>query len=136
MDVRIFDPMARSHRGLSLSEAHEKNEAEKKRNYQERIQQVEQGSFTPLVFTTSGGMGPEAKLFYSHLTEKLSEKKRQPRSQITAWLRCRLSFSLLRSSLLCLRGTRTSPFKPVSVEGMDFEAEVVESRINQRLENV
>ena len=55
-----------------------------------------------VVFTTFGGMGPKAKCFYSKLADKLSEKKHQPRNQIVAWMRCRLSFSLLRSALLGL----------------------------------
>ncbi|KAG0712340.1 Transmembrane protein 268 [Chionoecetes opilio] len=57
----------------------------------------------PLVFTTSGGMGPKAKCFYSRLADIMAEKKHQPRSHVVAWMRCRLSFSLLRSALLCLR---------------------------------
>ena len=108
LDIRIFDPMAACHRELSLEAAHQRNEQEKTRAYGERIQHVDQGSFTPLVFTTSGGMGPKAKCFYSRLAEIISEKKQQPRSHIVAWMRCRLSFSLLRSALLCLRGTRYS----------------------------
>lgn len=128
-DVRIFDPMAPTYRGSTLDAAHKKNEQEKNRAYAERIIQVEQGSFTPLVFTTSGGMSPRAKCFYSRLAEVIAEKKQQPRSQVMAWIRCRLSFSLLRSALLCLRGTRVSGPKPTAVDGMDFQREVAEGRI-------
>ena len=35
------------------------NEMEKKRAYGDSILNVEKGSFNPLVFTTTGGMGPE-----------------------------------------------------------------------------
>ena len=132
-DIRIFDPMAACHRQQTLEAAHTKNENEKIRAYGERIQHVDQGSFTPLVFTTSGGMGPRAKRFYARLAETLSEKKQQPKSYIVAWMRCRLSFSLLRSALLCLRGTRSSPLRPVTLTDMDYEATVVESRIDMRL---
>ena len=62
-DIRIFDPMASSHRNQSLQAVHEKNEKEKMHNYGERIRMVEQGTFTPLVFTTSGGMAPQDKFF-------------------------------------------------------------------------
>ena len=132
-DIRIFDPMAECHRQPTLEAAHKRNENEKIRAYGERIQNVEQGSFTPLVFTTSGGMGPRAKRFYARLAETLSEQKQQPRSYIVAWMRCRLSFSLLRSALLCLRGTRSSAPKPITVTNIDYEATVVESRIDMRL---
>ena len=129
MDIRIFDPMAESHRGSTLEAAHKKNELEKIRAYGDRIQHVDQGSFTPLVFTTSGGMGPKAKCFYSRLADILAEKKKQPRSHVVAWMRCRLSFSLLRSALLCLRGTRYSSPAITDTTNLDYEATVAESGI-------
>ena len=133
-DIRIFDPMARCHRNLPLEAAHKRNEQEKIRTYEERIQHVDQGSFTPLIFTTSGGMGPRARVFYARLAEIMADKKRQPRSSIVAYLRCRLSFSLLRSSLLCLRGTRSSAHKTTNMRSIDFQTEVVDGRINELLD--
>ena len=129
MDIRIFEPMAACHRNISLDAAHRRNEQEKIRAYEDRIINVDQGSFTPLVFTTSGGMGPRAKCFYSKLAETLAEKKSQPRSHVIAWMRCRLSFSLLRSALLCLRGSRHSAPAATDTRSLDFEATVVESGI-------
>lgn len=129
MDIRIFDPMAASHRELSLEAVHQRNELEKIRAYGERIQHVDQGSFTPLVFTTSGGMGPKAKCFYTKLADTMAERKHQPRSHVVAWMRCRLSFSLLRSALLCLRGTRYSAPAPTDISGLDCEVATVESGI-------
>ena len=128
-DIRIFDPMASCHRELSLEAAHRRNEQEKTRAYGERIQHVDHGTFTPLVFTTSGGMGSKAKCFYSRLADLMAEKKHQPRSHVVAWMRCRLSFSLLRSSLLCLRGTRRSTPTTTDISDLDCEATVVESGI-------
>ena len=130
VDIRIFDPMAPCHRELPLEAAHRRNEQEKIRAYGERIQHVDHGSFTPLVFTTSGGMGPKAKCFYRKLAETLAEKKHQPRSHVITWMRCRLSFSLLRSALLCLRGTRYSTPVPIDMSSLDCEATVVESRLD------
>ena len=127
-DIRIFDPMATCHRELSLDAAHRRNE-QKMRSYSERIQHVDHGTFTPLVFTTSGGMGSKAKCFYSRLADLIAEKKNQPRSHVVAWMRCRLSFSLLRSALLCLRGTRHSTPSTTDISGLDCEATVVESGI-------
>ena len=129
-DIRIFEPMAQCYREQSLETAHERNEREKIRTYEERIRNVDQGSFTPLVFTTSGGMGPRARIFYARLAETIAEKKRQPRSSVVAWMRCRISFSLLRSALLCMRGTRSTPPKPTDTT-TDYEIAVVDSRINQ-----
>lgn len=136
-DIRVFDPTAACHSNLSLDAAHLKNEQEKMRAYSERILHVEQGSFSPLVFTTSGGMGPKAKKFYARLADLMVAKKHQPRSHVVAWMRCRLSFSLLRSALLCLRGTRCNA--PLTtdindIRDLDYEATVVESglRVDRR----
>ncbi|KAG0729929.1 hypothetical protein GWK47_029332 [Chionoecetes opilio] len=129
MGIRIFDPMATCHREISLEAAHQRNEQEKIRAYGERIQHVDQGSFTPLVFTTSGWMGPKAKCFYSRLADVMAEKKHQPRSHVVAWMMCRLSFSLLRSALLCLRVTRFSAPTTIDIAGLDYQATVVENGI-------
>jgi len=50
------------------------HEKEKKRKYQQRVVDVEIGSFTPLVFGTNRGMGKERKLFLSNVADKLSRK--------------------------------------------------------------
>ena len=49
-DVRVFNPSARCHLHRSLPTVHKKNENKKKREYNQRILQVEHGSFTSLVF--------------------------------------------------------------------------------------
>ncbi|KAG0702073.1 hypothetical protein GWK47_025170 [Chionoecetes opilio] len=130
MDIRIFDPMATCHRRISLVAAHQRNEQDKIRKYGVGTRNVDHGSFTPLVFTTSGGMGPKAKCFYSRLADVMAEKKHQPRSHVVAWMRCLLSFSLLRSALLCLRGTRyPPPPTTIDIAGLNYQATVVESGI-------
>ena len=67
------------------------------------------GSFTRVVFSSLGGMGKAATVMYRHLANLLSDKwNSPPYSLIIGWVRCSLSFSLLRSSLMCLRGSRSS----------------------------
>ena len=73
----------------------------------ERVLQVENGTFTPLVFSTHGGMGRECKKFYQRLTEMIAEKRDIPNSVATKYVRTRMSFSLLRSTLVCVRGSRS-----------------------------
>ena len=55
-DLRVFNPLAPCHSRLSLDEAHARNERDKTRKYGERIINVKQGTSTPLVFTSAGGM--------------------------------------------------------------------------------
>ena len=45
-DIRVFDSSARRYKGLGLPRCYQRNENEKKRNYNERILQIENGSFT------------------------------------------------------------------------------------------
>ena len=77
-DVRVFNPKAGRYEKQSLAKCYEINEREKKRSYNERIQQCDQGSFTPLVFSANGGYGRECKTFYKRLADMLAEKRKQP----------------------------------------------------------
>ena len=85
-----------------------RHEQAKKRLYEERIREVERGSFTPLVFSTTGGASRLTSTFLRHLASLLAEKHDKQYSATMAWLRCRLSFSLLRSAVLCMRGSRST----------------------------
>ncbi len=104
-DVRVFHPNAPSNSSRSLSAAYKKHEDEKKRAYGERILEIEHGVFTPLVLSTSGGMGREAQTFYKCLADLLSFKRDVPYSSLMGWLRCMLSFAILRSAVMCIRGS-------------------------------
>jgi len=44
------------------------NEEEEKKAYYQRVLEVKQGSFTPIVFTAMCGSGREAQHFYSQLS--------------------------------------------------------------------
>ena len=57
-DVRAFHPMALSYCQTRLDSCYRSRELEKRRCYEERIREVERGTFAPLVFTTSVGVAP------------------------------------------------------------------------------
>ena len=107
-DVRVFNPFAPSNRHSSLASTYRHHENLKKRHYEQRIRKVELSSFTPLVFSLTDGQGPAATAFYKRLASQLSEKWKQSYSSTIGWLRCRISFSLLRASIMCIRGARSS----------------------------
>lgn len=111
-DVRVFHPHARSYRHRQLTQIYRSHEQEKRRQYEERIREIDRGTFTPLVFATSGGAAPAATTFLKRLASKLAEKKTASYSQTIGWLRCRLSFALLRSAITCLRGSRRGCHQP------------------------
>ena len=107
-DVRVFYPNAPSNSAGTISAAYVKHENIKKRAYGERVRNIEHGVFTPLVFSSTGGMGKESTAFYKRLADMLAYKKQLPYSVTMSWLRCKLSFAALRSSIMCIRGTRSS----------------------------
>ena len=119
-DVRVFNPFAQSHRSTSLSQCYKKHEQEKKRAYDERVCEVEHGTFSPLVFSTSGGMGATANVVYKRLASMLAEKQDQPYSRSIQWIRCRLCFSLLRSAIMCLRGSRSTYDHPAGPDNIEL----------------
>ena len=111
------------------------NERDKIRKYSERIINVEQGTFTPLVFTSAGGMVSQSQIFYKRMAELMAEKSGGGgQGFFTAWLRCKPSFSLVKSTLLCLWGTRSSRTQRNDLGNTDFENEVTKSRLDVGLE--
>ena len=96
-DVQVFYPNASSNRSTVTSSAYRRHEQANKREYGQQVREVEHGVFTPLVFSTTGGMGREATTFYKRLADGISLKRQHPYTTVMGWLRCRLSFAALRS---------------------------------------
>ena len=107
-DIRVFDPNPQRHQNKNLRKYYEISEQEKKREYSSRILNVEQGTFTPLVFSATGGMGRECLMFFKKLSQLISIKRKEELSVVTYGVRCKISFALLQSCLLCIRGSRKS----------------------------
>ena len=107
-DVRVFNPHAPSNRQSNPAACYRKHEKTKKRAYEQRVLEVEHSSFTPLVMSSTGGLGHAANSTYKGLATLLTAKWDQLYSSTMSWLRCRLSFSLLRSSIQAIRGARSA----------------------------
>ena len=106
-DIRVFNPLAKCYRNKSLAKCHEAHEKEKKVKYAARVVEVEHGTFTPLVFSCFGGTSRECSAFYKKLSEKLAEKRNLSISEATCIIRTKLNYSLIKSLVLCIRGSRT-----------------------------
>ena len=121
-DVRVFNPFAKTHLKKNLDTAFVTNEDQKKAKYNQRVIDIEHGSFTPLIMTAYGGVSRETEKFMSRLITKIAEKKDVPVSTIANYVRTKLSFILVRSQVLCIRGCRK-----LWKHNMDIqEAEVVQ----------
>ena len=107
VDIRIFNPIANQYSNQNLKAAHRQNEREKKRTYNERINQVEHASFTQLVFSCYGGMSHECEHFYKWLGAKIADKRDDQYNTVVNFIRTKLSFSLVKSMITCIRGSRS-----------------------------
>ena len=119
--IRVCHPNADSYRDLTPNQVYKLHEDEKKRKYASRILEVEQGTFTPLVFTTTGGMSDECQRYHSWLAELISAKKQDNYATTMSWIRTKVSFAILRTALVCLRGTGPRQGRRANVQENDLE---------------
>ena len=108
-DTRVFSLFTQSHWNTFLGQCYKKNEQEKKGAYDQHVREVEHG-----VFSTSGGMGPTANMVYKRISSMIAQKHDKTYSKTLHCIRCKLSYSLLCSAIMCLRGARSSIHHPTT----------------------
>ena len=121
-DVRVFNPFAKTHLNSKLDTVFKSNEGSKKREYNERVIKIEHGTFTPIVTSAYGGFGRETAKFVAHLISKISEKHDLPSSVVANYIRTKISFELIRSQVMCIRGSRARRKIEIDIK----ESEVVD----------
>ena len=105
-DVRVFHAPAPTNASKPIPVMYESHEKEKKRGYNARVIQIERGTFTPLVFSTSGGMGKEASKLVKRLAERMEFSTGQRYADAVGYIRKRLRFEILKTTVIALRGDR------------------------------
>ena len=123
-DIKVISPHARSYSHYNPSALYNMGEKQKEREYDERIRTVEHSDFMPLVFTCAGGIAPKSQMVLKRLAELISEKQNLQLSQVYGWLRVRMSFALLKSTILCVRGTRKKKFNADNINNVCANAEL------------
>ena len=102
--------------GLMLSQERDGKEKglwpENKRNWTQII-------FTTR-FSTTGGMGMTAIVVHKRLASLIAEMYEKRYSNTMQWIQCRLSYSLLRSAIMCLRGSRSSQHNPAHHKSLEI----------------
>ena len=106
LDVRVMHPLSSSYKGKSIEKIYAQHENEKKRTYNDRILNVEKGSFSPLIFSTTGGMGPECTRYHRRVAELIAAKRGEEYSDIMNFIRTKLRIALLNCTLVAIRGER------------------------------
>ena len=74
-------------------------------------------------------MGTAASVFYKGLASMLAEKQVQTYAKTIRLLRCTLSFSLMRSALMCIWGARSTWKRPDRPPALEIELVAAEGRI-------
>ena len=128
-DVRVTNPFSASAIKTPISKIFDQHERQKKREYNWRIMNVDNGTFTPLIYSVSGSIGKECSKFYSHLCSKIADKNNERFSDVISWVRCKVSFMCLRNALMSIRGTRVIKNTNNFVSD-DFKFDVMKCRIN------
>ena len=116
-DIRITNSNATSQIHQTSEKIYRKHETEKKRKYASRIMEIEHGTFTPLIYSVTGGMGPECQVFHKNLANRIAEKTENSYNKVLTLIRSKLSFLILKSAILCVRGSRSV----VSTSQQSFE---------------
>ena len=104
-DVRITDTDCASSRDQDPRKVLAHQEREKKKTYSKACVDRRR-HFTPLVFSVDGMVGVEAGAAIKHVASLLSTKWKRPYSETCAYVRSRISISLVRAASHCLRGYR------------------------------
>ncbi len=106
-DVCVTNADCNSQINSTVKSILRKHEQRKKCDYNRRVIEVEHGTLTPLVFTTSGAMGHECLKFHQSLADKISAKTGERYDEVMQCIRMKISFLAMRGTLLCLRGSRS-----------------------------
>ena len=122
-DVQVIHPNSPSYLDTTPKQLLVQKEKIKMRKYNVRALQVEKGTFTPLLYTTFGGWGPQATAYHRRLADKISKKTKEEYASVMNHMRTRIRFSIMRSVLVALRGQRGKPTtsaKPLAVTSFDL----------------
>ena len=78
----------------------------------------------------NGGMAPECERFHKHIAQKITEKTSKQYSHVISMIRCKLSFMILRSCLMCVRGSRPHSVRNESNVPCEYGQAVTDARIS------
>ena len=126
LDIRVFNPLAPSNSVKQIDKMYRHHEQSKKREYNARIIEVEKGTFTPVVFSCSGGASQEASRLLKAMALKLSVKRREKYSDVINFVRRRIRFDVLRTCLISFRGDRGTDHSTDAINELDIGIQEME----------
>jgi hypothetical protein len=130
-EFRIVYPFASSYLKMNPADLYEHVAHLRKMEYEQRINQVDNGSFTPMILLSTGGMGAEMTIAMKHLARKLADKRKEAYPAVATMLRCSMAFNVARSALVCLRGSRARHEKQ-ALEKLDNPSDLMVQELHLR----
>ena len=106
-DVKVINALAISNFNTEPKKLYEEHARQKRREYGQRVVQVEDGDFVPLIMLSTGSMGPEMTSAVKKVCNEIAFREKREYAEVATLTRAQLSFALARASLVCLRGSRT-----------------------------
>ena len=107
-DVKVVSPFAKSYARMKPAQLFKMAENAKIREYRTHPRSRAR-RLQPTCFHLHGRYGPTMSLG-SEALGRTDEQEAEHPTFCGVWLRCRLSFALLRTTLLCVRATRRKRF--------------------------
>ena len=105
--IRLTNIDANPQKNQTVETILKNKEKEKKWANSSRIMKVKQGKFFSLVFSVTGSECPGASIFHKHIAQKISAKIKEDYNRMLPLIRCKLSFLIFTSALICVRGSRS-----------------------------
>ena len=103
------------------------------KKYTQQILDGENGSFIPLVYITNGGMSTELKQFYRRFSQLLYGKSDVSYSDFSAWVKQQISLNLLRTYIICIKGSRWKMCNIPTEEWMELDVANRVVDVNKKL---
>lgn len=129
VDIMVTNPLAKSNKNRQIKAVYKTCEKRKKNKYNQRVLEVENATFSPLIFSCFGGQGVECSMFFKKVNEKLAEKRSERESDCMAFIRTKLNFSIIRSMLLCIRGSKGVPKEKMNIYNIDIKVATQECNL-------
>ena len=78
----------------------------RKREYGQRVRELDDADFTPMIMSSTGGMGGEMSVAFKQLAHKIADKQGERYASVISMMRSTFSFAMARCALVCLRGSK------------------------------
>ena len=94
IDIQVFNPNAKTNIEMGeINKMHSNQEDKKKKDYNQRVIQVEKGTFSPAIFSCNGGASKETNKLLKLIAGKLAEKLGEEYSVTISFLRRKISYA-------------------------------------------